>query len=54
MTVGVGKYRQGTLTELLDALNEAIHEYEVPHDASCVRAPVGSVHALELIWVAES
>lgn len=50
-TVGVGKWRGGTLVELEADLARIRKEYDAPDDASAVKAPAGSTHALELIWI---
>ena len=52
-TVGVGKWRGGTLIELEADLARVREKYSAPDDASAVRAPVGSTYAIELIWIGE-
>lgn len=49
-TVGVGKWRGGSLAELLDDLWRVLEEYDIPDRATVARTGLGSIYAFELIW----
>jgi hypothetical protein len=51
MTLGVGWWKDNTFESILADLQEARIIYSIPDDATVVRAPVGSVYALEIIWI---
>jgi hypothetical protein len=50
-TVGVGKWRNGTLAELEADLRRVREEHHAPDDASIATTAPGSTYALEVIWI---
>lgn len=53
-TVGVGKWRSGTLVELEADLARIREEHSAPDDAKVARTAPGSIYAFELIWIGEA
>lgn len=53
-TVGVGKWRGGTLSELEAELARVRARHDAPDDAKVARTAPGSTYAFELIWIGKA
>lgn len=53
MTLGVGRWRGDNFGTLMYELEKFREEYNIPDHAHYVRAPVGSIYAMEVIWITE-